>query len=165
MRCATVGSGTRNARAISAVLRPPQQPQGERHPRLGRQDRMAGNEHQPQQVVADVIVEGRVEIRHGHLRDLQLVAELFLFAFETLPAPQEIDRAALPCGHDTGARIIRDARLRPLLERGEQRILCEILGLSDVAYESGQARDEPGRLDPPDRLDGAIRVGSRHGTD
>ena len=38
-----------------------QQAQRERHPRLGREHRMAGDEHEAQQVVADVVVERRVE--------------------------------------------------------------------------------------------------------
>ena len=57
IRCATVGSGTRNARAISVGGQPAEQPQGQRDPRLGRQHGMARDEHQPQHVVADVVVQ------------------------------------------------------------------------------------------------------------
>ena len=52
MRWATVGSGTRKARAISSVVRPAKQAERERDARLGRQDRVTGDEHQPQEVVA-----------------------------------------------------------------------------------------------------------------
>ena len=58
--------------------------------------------------------------------------------------------------------IVRDARLGPLFERGDQSVLREILGEADVAHDPREAGDEPGRLDPPDRVDGAMGVGSRH---
>ena len=59
--------------------------------------------------------------------------------------------------------LSRDARLRPLLERGDERVLRELLGQADVAHDPREAGDEPRRLDSPDRVDRAVRVGSRHG--
>ena len=53
-------------------------------------------------------------------------------------------------GHQPGARIFRDARLRPLLQRCHQRILGEVFGYPEVAHHPHQAGDKPGRLDPPD---------------
>ena len=44
-----------------------EQAQRERHARLGREHRMARGEHEAQQVVADVVVERRVEIRRRGL--------------------------------------------------------------------------------------------------
>ena len=35
------------------------------HARLGREHRMAGREDQAQEIVADVVIEGSIEIRHG----------------------------------------------------------------------------------------------------
>ena len=141
-----------------------EQAERERDARLGGEHRMAGREDEPQQVVADVVVERRVEIRHGHLCSrLELAAELLVLALEPLVSPQEIDGAMLRGGHEPGARVVRDARLRPLLERGDQRILRQVLGQTDVAHDPRQTGDEPGRLDPPDRVDGAMGVGSRHG--
>jgi len=49
-----------------------------------------------------------------------------------------------------------------LFERGDQRVLCEVLGKTDIAHDPRQPGDEPRRLDPPDRVDRAMRVGSRH---
>ena len=66
-------------------------------------------------------------------------------------------------GHEPGARVVRDARLGPLLERGDERLLGEILGEPDVAHQAGDARDQPRGLDPPDGLDGARDVATRHG--
>ena len=55
MRCPTVGSGTRKARAISRVVQPADRAQGERDLRLGRQRRVAGQEDQPEEVVGTAV--------------------------------------------------------------------------------------------------------------
>ena len=48
---------------------------------------MTGREHQAQEVVADVVVDRGVEIRHGHLLlGLELVTELLVLALEQLAA-------------------------------------------------------------------------------
>jgi hypothetical protein len=87
-----------------------EQAQRERHPRLGGQHRVAGDEHQPQQVVADVVVEGGVQVRLGRLPlDLQVTAELLELALVAGPAPQQVDGAVLGGGHEPGARVVRDA--------------------------------------------------------
>jgi len=65
--------------------------------------------------------------------------------------------------HQPGAGVIRDARLRPLLEGGNERVLREFLGKADVADDPRESRDNPGRLDPPDCVDCAMCIGSRHG--
>ncbi len=41
-----------------------EQPKRQRDPRLGRQHRVAGGENQPQQIVADVVIESAFEVRH-----------------------------------------------------------------------------------------------------
>src|SRR5579859_2261832 len=56
IRWAIVGSATRNARAISGVVRPPMRRSVTAARALGRQHRMAGDEDQPEQVVADMVV-------------------------------------------------------------------------------------------------------------
>jgi hypothetical protein len=59
--------------------------------------------------------------------------------------------------HEPGARPLRHAFSRPLLERGDEGILCELLSRPDVADDASQPGDEPSRLDPPDRFDRAMR--------
>ena len=60
-----------------------EQAQRERDARLGREHRMAGREHEAQEVVADVVVERGVEIRRGLLLlGLELAAELLVLALE-----------------------------------------------------------------------------------
>ena len=65
------------------------EPQGQGHLRLPAEQRMAGGEHQPQQVVADVVVERGVEV--GHLRLAvrgQLVPQLGVLAVDQLGAAE-----------------------------------------------------------------------------
>src|SRR5207247_5792710 len=77
----------------------------------------------------------------------------------------EVYRPMLRGGHEPGARVVRDPRLRPPLERSDECVLREILGKLEVADHPGETGDEPGRLDPPDGVDRAMRVGGRHAID
>src|SRR5260370_6024076 len=61
-------------------------------------------------------------------------------------------------GHEPGARVVRDARLRPLLECRDQRVLRQVLGQAHVSHDPCQAGDQAGRLDRADRLDRPMRV-------
>src|SRR5713226_8437139 len=161
IRWATVGSGTRNARAISSVVRPPSTRSVSATRASG--ERMTGREHEAQEVVADLIVDRGVEIRLGHLLlGLEPATELLLLALEQRTPAQQVDPTTPRDGHEPGAWVVRDARLRPLLERGDERVLREILGKTDIAHDPRETGDEPRRLDPPDRVDGAMRIGSRH---
>ncbi len=51
-------------------------------------------------------------------------------------------------GDDPGSRVVRDARLRPAVERRRKRILHRLLGAFEVAEDTGQDRDAPRRLLP-----------------
>ncbi len=145
-------------------LQPPEQPQREGDPRLGGEHRVARGEHQAQQVVLDVAVQGGVQVGLGALSlGPQLVAQLFDLAFQPLFAADEVDGAALADGHEPGARIVWDAGLGPLLQRGDQSVLRELLGEADVSHDACETGDHPGRLDPPDRVDRAMCIGGRHG--
>ena len=97
------------------------------------------------------------------LPGLDLAAESLVLAFEQLVAAQVVDGAMLRGGHEPGARVVRDADCRPLLERGDEGILREFLGKTDVAHDPRETGDDPSRLDPPDRVDRAMCIGSRHG--
>ena len=141
-----------------------EQAEGERDPRLRRENRMAGREHQAQEVVSDVIVDRAVEIRHGHLLlCIELATKFLVLALEELFSAEQVDRTMLRRGHQPGAWVVRDPRLRPLLQRGDEGILCELLGKTDVAHDPRETGDDFGGLDPPDRVDRSMCVGSRHG--
>ena len=125
---------------------------------------MAGNEHQAKKVVADVIVESRIEVGHrGVLPGFELVTQLLMLALEELVAAQSVDGAMLGGCHQPGSRFVGHAGFRPLLERSNERVLREILGDPDVTDYARQTANESSRLDLPDRLDGAMCIGSRHG--
>src|SRR5207302_6507620 len=85
-------------------------------------------------------------------------SELFVLALERLTPPDQIGRSVLGRRHQPGSRPLRHAGDGPLLERGNERVLRELLGGPDVADEASQPGDEPGRLDPPDRFDRAVRL-------
>ena len=149
-----------------------EQAEGERNPRLGREHGMTGDEHQAQQIVANVVVKSRFEVFHlvlagtdlacPNLLNDVLATEFFVLALETRVAAEVIDGTMLGGGHQPGARVVGDARLRPLFERGDESVLRQVLGHADIAHDPRQPGDEPGRLDPPDGVDGAMGVGSRH---
>ena len=83
MRCAMVGSGHEERARDLLGGQAAEQAQRERDARLGREHRMAGGEHEAQQVVADVVVERGVEIGRGLLLlGLELAAELVVLALE-----------------------------------------------------------------------------------
>src|SRR5882762_7868058 len=125
---------------------------------------MAGYEYEAQEVVANVIVNCGFEIRHRHLLlGLDLAAEFFVLALEPLVSAQEIDCAMLRGGHQPGARVVRNSRFRPLLEGGDESVLRQLLGMADVTHDPRETRDDPGGLNPPDRVDRAMCIGSRHG--
>ncbi len=123
---------------------------------------MTGDENQSQQVISNIVVESRIQIGHSHLFRAQLATKLLVLALDPRISAEVINGTMLGGGHEPSAGIVRNARLRPLLERRDQSILRKVLGKAHIADDSHKARDEPRRLDPPDRIDGAMYVGRHH---
>src|SRR6266571_4035417 len=117
---------------------------------------MARHEDQAEEIVPEVLVDGHVR---ASVIPLGAASELFVLALERFAAADQVGRAMLRGQHEPGARPPRHARRGPLLERSNEGVLCELLSRADVADEASQPGDEPGRLDPPDRLDSAMRLG------
>src|ERR1700722_16701879 len=166
-------SGFRNQKCARHFLgrQASEQAQRKRHSPLGRKHRMTSSKHQPEKVVANVIVESRFEVRHGHLFLFQFASEFCVFTFQPGVAAEVINGSMFSSSHEPSARIIRNARLRPLLKRRHQSILREILGNANIAHNAHQASDQPRRLDSPDRVNRAMDrrevfiamwIGSRH---
>ena len=140
------------------------------HPRLTRegraalagQARVAGGEDQPQQLVADVIVQGGVEIGHGLLLGFQVAGDHRVLAFEHAAAAQMVDGPAPGRRHQPGAGSFRHARGRPPLQGGQQGVLGQLLGQGHVAQHPRQAGDQAGLFDAPDRQDRAMGVYGCH---
>ena len=85
-----------------------------------------------------------------------LLAELFQPVAESSVSPQPVDRAAARRGHQPGARIPRQAVDRPVLERGDGRLLDELLGKVPVAQDADQRGDQSGALLTQDRVEGNV---------
>src|SRR5207245_8042830 len=73
-----------------------------------------------------------------------LATELFVLAFEPLASAEMINRAMLGGCHEPGARLVGD------------------LGQAYIAHDPRQPGDEPRRLNPPDRVNRSMCVGSDH---
>ena len=102
---------------------------------------MAGDEDQPQQVVADVVVEqGRAFGQRDILPDLELAPDRLVLAAQAAPAGAGGRSPGAADGHEPGARVVRDARLGPLLEGRDEGVLGELLGQADVARRRGPGR-------------------------
>ena len=131
---------------------------------------MAGDEHEAEQIVANVVVESGFDLHCGRLLlDFQFAAELFVLAFEKLVAAKMVDGAIFSGGHEPSAGIIGDAGSGPLLERGDEGVLSKFLGAADVTGDARERSDDAGGLDAPDGFDRAvngsamgIRSGHRH---
>jgi hypothetical protein len=117
---------------------------------------MTGGEHEPEKVIANMVVEGTFEIRHSHFFLFELAPEFLVLADKPCVSTEVIDGTMLGGGHKPGTRIIRDTGLRPLLDGGDKGVLREIFGQADVPHNAREAGDEPGRLHPPDGLNGAM---------
>jgi hypothetical protein len=142
---------------------PAQQAQGERGPRLRRQHRVTCGEDQPEQVVADVVVEVggdvRVDARRHGAADLRQ-----LLPVGALPA-QQVDGAMLGRGDQPGRGMLRDPLGRPLLQGDDHGVLGQFLGQPDVADDPGQRGDDARRLEPPHGRQRTARIGTSHGPD
>ncbi len=142
-------------------LQTAEQAQRERNACGLRQNRVTRDENKARQIVA---VVGVVETRSNRLHSRQLAAELLALVREQRISPQPVDRAMLCRGHQPRTRLSGNAGLRPLLERGDERVLRHLFGDTDVAYDACQAGNQLRRLDPPDRVDRASDIRPGHAT-
>src|SRR6266851_3231342 len=91
-----------------------QEAERQRDSRLGGEDRVARDEDQAQEVVADVVVDRGLEVRRGELLpDLHLAPQLLVLVLQPLAPPQQVDGLVLGGRHEPGARVVRYARLGP----------------------------------------------------
>lgn len=82
-----------------------------------------------------------------------------MLTLEQRPSSQDIDRAMLCRGHEPRAGISWNARLGPLFERSDERVVREIFSQPDITDDAREAGDEARRLDSPDGVDRAIGIG------
>ena len=147
----------RNPRAISAVVSPPTRRSvsaaRESADREGWQDRKIESED----VVLDVVDLG-VEVGHVRLLPTTGVLELRELVMKDVGAPEVIDGSSLGDGHQPPAGFSGTPARRPLLERGHERVLRQVLGESDITRHPREGADEAGRVGPPRGDDGLGRV-------
>lgn len=124
---------------------------------------MAGGEDQAQQIIANIVVNCIIQIRHGSLTvRLDLAAQFFMFPFQQLVSAKKIGGTVFRRGHQPGPGLVRDAFFWPFLESGYESILREVLGQTDIMHDARKAGNEPRRFDPPDCVDGAMCIERRH---
>lgn len=76
-----------------------EQAQSERNSRLGREHWMAGDEHEAEQVITNIVIEGRIEIRHNHLPGCKLAGQFFMLAIEQRSSAEVINCTMFGRGH------------------------------------------------------------------
>ena len=113
------------------------------YPRVGGEHGVARGEDEAQEIIPDVVVQRRIDV-HGSGFDplLSVGIEYLMRAIEPRRAAQGIDGAVFRCRHEPRPGIVGNADFRPSLERGDEGILCQILGDPDVAHHSGKPGDE-----------------------
>src|SRR5262249_34211075 len=81
-------------RARDLVRREPaEETERQRDAGLGREDGMARDEDEAQEIVADGVVDGRVEVGGGELAlQLELASELLVLPLDELRPPEAVDR-------------------------------------------------------------------------
>ena len=95
---------------------PADEPQRERDARLGRQHRVTRGEHEPQQIVADVVVEGVGELAGDVARvGVAVARELHVLGIDNARVAHAVERAPLRGRHQPRARVVRYAVGRPAL--------------------------------------------------
>ena len=81
-----------------------------------------------------------------------------MFALLQPASSQPVNSPMLCGGHQPCGRVVRDALLRPLLERGEERVLREVFRQTGVTHDASQAGDYLGGFDPPYGVDRAMGI-------
>src|SRR4051812_18640697 len=116
---------------------------------------MAAEEDQPQHVVLDE-VDRSDEVG---LVDLdERLAEVLRAPTQGLGPPEVVDRPALGDRHQPGPWLPRHPFRRPLLEGGDQCVLREVLGQTDVVSQPSEAADQPRGLQAPHGVHRGRRV-------
>src|SRR5690606_17632729 len=112
--------------------------------RILRQRRVTAREDQTQTVVLGPLP---VEVRREGLLGaaMQALGDVGLGRIEALAAADRVDCLEPPGRDEPGARVIRHALARPLLDGGPKRLVQRFLGEIEVAEEPDQRREHAPR--------------------
>jgi uncharacterized protein YfaT (DUF1175 family) len=124
---------------------------------------MAGDEHQAQQVVADVVVRETVRIvAHGVSVQFEFDAVFVLAAGVQGALAQMVDGPPLRRGHQPCGGVVRHAVDGPALQRDDQHVLRQFLGDADIAGHARHARHQLRGFHAPERVERALEAGVGH---
>ena len=132
-RCASVASGTRKARAISGVSRPPTRLSVSATCASGGERRVAAGEDQLEPLVGN---DGLLVVR-----ELLGPREQLRLARQRLLAADPVDRRVAGRRDDPGAGIARRSVARPALGRADEGVLHRVLGEVEVTEDAAEDRD------------------------
>ena len=124
---------------------------------------MTGGEHQPQQVVAYVVIDAFGNLGFEPLVRLEPTTEQGNLVGQPL-VPSVAVEARLLATATSQAPGCRALPTPATVPSGDQGVVGEILGKPDIASRPCQRSNEAGRLDPPDRLDLCGSSASQPGT-
>ena len=106
---------------------PAQEAERESDSRFDRENGVTGNENEAQHVVLDGVVDLRFEIWKSPLSLGVELSDLLVLARSERVSPQRVYRAISSRGLEPSPWIVRDAGLRPLRERRDERVLSQVL--------------------------------------
>ena len=163
MRCAMVGFGDENARAISSVCQSAQQSQRECHARFGRTE--PGDNAMKTSRSRSSPTDRRWRLRSASPCGLASISSRRLLVFVSPRARPwrslSIARClAVAMSQAPGLSGTPDSGHRSSAD--DQRVLREVFGHADIAHDARQAGDDLRRLDAPHGFDGAMCGRARH---
>ena len=166
MRCAIVGLRHEERARDLGRREPAEHAQRQGDACLHGKHGMAGNEHQAQQVVTDLVIERSIErfalVADLTAQSLDLSPELLVLAPHELVAAHGVDRSMLRRRHEPGSGLVGNALVGPLLERRDERVVRQLLGDADVAHHAREPGNELGPFDAKYRFDCGMRRRLRH---
>ncbi len=115
---------------------------------------MAAGKNQPQPVVlqAFVLIGRACRASRVPLR-FEMPRQIVLRRIKPRAPPQRIDRLESRRRNQPRPRILRNARLRPSLQRNRKRFMHRLFGQIEIAQQTHQGRQHPPRLRPVKCLD------------
>ena len=120
---------------------------------------MAGHEDQPEQVVGQVGVDDLVHVGlEGCRRWDDQRRHQPVLATLGVPAADQVHRQVLSGRRQPTRRILRDAGRTPLLQRGNENVLRDLLRCVQITDQPHQPGDQPRRLHAPQRGQPAIQL-------
>ena len=109
---------------------------------------MTGGEHQPQQIIADIViqrfVQDRNRVRCIHRDPMRHFRQ---FVGRHCPVAELVNGPTFRRLHQPGTRIVRHPRLGPCPQRGHQRILRQFFGHRNIAHHAREPRYQARALD------------------